>query len=86
VTLPTLRPGFLLVIVFVSMLAVRQFDLFYLLTEGGPGDASSVTAWQVYVESFRNLSFGTGSALAYLLAMAVFAMSWVVIRTLGRRL
>jgi ABC-type sugar transport system permease subunit len=86
VTLPTLRPGFLLVIVFVSMIAVRQFDLFYLLTEGGPGDASSVTAWQVYVESFRNLSFGTGSALAYLLAMAVFALSWAVIRTLGRRL
>ena len=86
VTLPTLRPGFLLVIVFVSMIAVRQFDLFYLLTEGGPGDASSVAAWQVYVESFRNLSFGTGSALAYLLAMAVFALSWTAVRTLGRRL
>jgi ABC-type sugar transport system permease subunit len=86
VTLPTLRPGFLLVIVFVSMIAVRQFDLFYLLTEGGPGDASTVAAWQVYVESFRNLSFGTGSALAYLLAMAVFALSWIVIRTFGRRL
>jgi len=86
VTLPTLRPGFLLVLVFVGMIAVRQFDLFYLLTEGGPGDASSVAAWQVYVESFRNLSFGTGSALAYLLAVAVFALSWVVIGTLGKRL
>jgi multiple sugar transport system permease protein len=86
VTLPTLRAGFLLVVVFVSMIAVRQFDLFYLLTEGGPGNASSVAAWQVYVESFRNLSFGTGSALAYLLAIAVFGLSWVVIRVLGRRL
>jgi len=85
VTLPALRPGFLLVVIFESMVAVRQFDLFFLLTEGGPGDASSVAAWQVYVESFRNLSFGTGAALAYLLALATFALSWVVIRTLGSR-
>jgi len=32
------------------------------------------------------LTFGTGSALAYLLAIATFALSYVVIRTLGSRL
>lgn len=86
VTLPSLRPGFLLVVIYESMMAVRHFDLFYLLTEGGPGDASNVAAWQIYVESFRNLSFGTGSALAYLLAIATFALSYGVIRMLGSRL
>lgn len=85
VTLPALRPGFLLVVIYESMVAVRHFDLFFILTEGGPGDASSVAAWQVYVESFRNLSFGSGSALAYLLAVATFAFSWAVIRALGSR-
>ena len=86
ITLPSLRPGFLLVVIYESMMAVRHFDLFYLLTEGGPGDASNVAAWQIYVESFRDLSFGTGSALAYLLAIATFALSYVVIRALGSRL
>lgn len=86
ITLPSLRPGFLLVIIYESMVAVRHFDLFFILTEGGPGDASSVAAWQVYVESFRNLSFGTGSALAYLLAIVTFALSYGVIRALGSRL
>jgi multiple sugar transport system permease protein len=86
ITLPSLRPGFLLVIIYECMMAVRHFDLFYLLTEGGPGDASNVAAWQVYVESFRNLSFGTGSALAYLLAIATFALSYGVIRGLGSKL
>ncbi len=86
VTLPALRPGFLLVVIYEAMLAVRHFDLFFILTEGGPGDASSVAAWQVYVESFRNLAFGTGAALAYLLAIATFAFSWAAIRTLGSRL
>jgi ABC-type sugar transport system permease subunit len=86
VTLPSLKPGFLLVLIYESMMAVRHFDLFFILTEGGPGDSSTVLAWQVYVESFRNLSFGTGSALAYLLAIATFALSYAVIRTLGSRL
>ncbi len=86
VTLPSLRPGFLLVVIYESMIAARHFDLFFLLTEGGPGDASNVAAWQIYVESFRNLSFGTGSALAYLLAIATFVLSYVVIRALGSRL
>lgn len=86
VTLPSLRPGFMMVLIFESMLAIRHFDLFYVLTQGGPGDASHVAAWQVYVESFNNLSFGTGSALAYLMALATFGIAYVVIRTLGRRL
>jgi ABC-type sugar transport system permease subunit len=85
VTLPSLRPGFMLVLIYETMTALRHFDLFFILTEGGPGDASHVLSWQVYVETFRNLSFGSGSALAYLLAMATFALAWAVIRALGRR-
>jgi ABC-type sugar transport system permease subunit len=85
VTLPSLRPGLVMVVIFETMLAIRHFDLFFILTSGGPGDASHVAAWHVYVETFRNLSFGTGSALAYMMALATFAIAWVVIRMLGRR-
>ena len=35
---------------------------------------------------FRKLSFGTGAALAYILAIATFAMAYFIIRWLGRRL
>lgn len=86
VTLPALGPTFALVIVYEAMIAIRHFDLFFLLTEGGPGDASHVVAWRIYVETFRNLSFGTGAAMSYILALATLALSYVVIRALGRRL
>jgi ABC-type sugar transport system permease subunit len=86
VTLPALGPSFALVIVYETMIAIRHFDLFFLLTEGGPGDASHVVAWRIYVETFRNLSFGTGAAMSYILALATLALSYVVIRTLARRL
>jgi len=86
VTLPSLRPGFMLVVVYVAMVAIRQFDLIFILTEGGPADASHVMSWQIYVETFRNLSFGTGAALSYILAIATFALAYFVIRALGQRL
>lgn len=86
VTLPALRPGFLLVTLYETMMAVRHFDLFFLLTEGGPGGASDVVAWRIYVETFRNLSFGTGAAMSYLLAIATLALSYALIRSMAQRL
>lgn len=86
ITLPALKPGFMLVLVYETMMAVRHFDLFFLLTEGGPANASHVLAWQVYVETFRKLSFGTGAALAYILAIATFVLAFFIIRWLGRKL
>ncbi len=86
VTLPALRPGFLLVALYELLMAVRHFDLFFLLTEGGPGGASDVLAWRIYVETFRNLSFGTGAAMSYLLAIATLAMSYALIRSMAQKL
>ena len=86
VTLPALRPGFLLVALYEAMMAVRHFDLFFLLTEGGPGGASDVVAWRIYVETFRNLSFGTGAAMSYILAIATLLMSYGLIRSLAQKL
>lgn len=86
VTLPALRPGFLLVMLYEAMMAVRHFDLFFLLTEGGPAGASDVVAWRIYVETFRNLSFGTGAAMSYILAIATLLMSYALIRSMARAL
>jgi multiple sugar transport system permease protein len=85
VTLPALGPSVALVLIYETMIAIRHFDLFFILTEGGPGDASSVVAWRIYVETFRNLSFGTGAAMSYILALATLALSYVVIRALAQR-
>jgi multiple sugar transport system permease protein len=86
VTLPSLKPGFMLVMIYETMMAVRHFDLFFILTEGGPADASHVLSWHIYVETFRKLSFGSGAAIAYVLAMATFVLSFAIIRLLGKRL
>lgn len=84
VTLPALKPGFMLVLVYETMISIRHFDLFLIMTQGGPGDASYTLSWQIYVETFRSLKFGLGAALSYILAMATFLLSWMFIRMLGR--
>ncbi|MGB4359930.1 MAG: sugar ABC transporter permease [Rhodoferax sp.] len=86
ITLPALTPGFALVMIYETMMAIRHVDLFFILTEGGPADASHVVAWQVYVETFRKLAFGTGAALAYIMAIVTFTLAFFIIRSTSRKL
>jgi multiple sugar transport system permease protein len=85
ITLPNLRTAFLLVLLYETMLTLRTFDLIYVLTEGGPGDATSVISWYTYRETFRNLNIGRGSALSYLIAITTFAIAFWYIRILAPR-
>lgn len=86
ITLPALTPGFALVMIYETMMAIRHFDLFFILTEGGPADTSHVVAWQVYVETFRKLAFGTGAALAYIMAIVTFTLAFFIIRSTSKKL
>jgi multiple sugar transport system permease protein len=86
VTLPALRPGLMLVLVYETMISIRHFDLFLIMTQGGPGNASYTLSWEIYVETFRSLKFGIGAALSYILALATFGLSYLFIRGLGRKL
>ena len=86
ITLPALKPGFMLVLVYETMISIRHFDLFLIMTQGGPGDASFTLSWLIYIETFRSLRFGSGAAISYILAMITFLLSWLFIRTLGKRL
>jgi multiple sugar transport system permease protein len=74
ITLPLLLPLVITMAIFVAIYRVLSFDIVYALTQGGPGTATSLMSWQVYVQGFRVLNFGYASALA----MAMFAMVLVV--------
>lgn len=85
ITLPALKPGFMLVFVYETMISIRHFDLFAIMTQGGPGDASFTISWQIYIETFRSLKFGIGSALSFVLAVVTLLLSYLFIRLLGRK-
>lgn len=85
VTLPWLSHALLLVLVTQTMVALRTFDIIYVLTGGGPGSATTVIAWLTYVTTFNLTDFGKGNAYAYIIALVTMALSLLYIRLLWKR-
>jgi len=92
ITLPLLRPVLQLVLVIQTIFALLyHFSLLFVITKGGPGDATRTLAWLVYQDSFAFNRYGRGAAMAIVLAliMLVFIYIYLVVldpeRTAKRR-
>lgn len=83
VTLPLLRPVILFVAVIVLIGSAQIFEEPYILTQGGPADASLSIVEYLYREGFENLRFGYASAIGVVLFIVIFALSLVQMRFLG---
>ncbi len=82
ITLPLLRPVMQMVLVIQTIFAlIMHFGLVFVITQGGPGDATQTLAWLVYKESFTFTRFGRGAAMAIILAliMVVFIYLYLVV-------
>ena len=64
VSLPLLAPVILVAAVFRTIDALRVFDAIYVLTGGGPANATETLSIYAYRVLFQMLDFGYGSALA----------------------
>ena len=69
VTLPLLRPTILFVVVQAVIFSYQLFDLPYLLTGGGPSDATLTLAMYLYQIGFSQFSLGYAAAIGYSLAL-----------------
>jgi ABC-type sugar transport system permease subunit len=74
ITLPLLKPALLLALLFRTIDALRVFDLVYVMTQGGPADATNVLQFYGYKKTFAEGMVGYGSAIA----VTVFAISLVL--------
>ena len=86
ITLPLLRPTLVFLLVVLTIGALNAYISNLLLTNGGdPLDKTHFVLTLMYEATFTKLDFGYGSAISYLLAAAVFAISVFQIRLLRRR-
>jgi ABC-type sugar transport system permease subunit len=83
VVFPFLRPTLMVVMVFETLVAVVLFDLIYVMTGGGPADATSLISWFAYAEIFKFLDLGKGAAMAFIIAAAVVLLSFIYVRVLS---
>ncbi|WP_308491712.1 carbohydrate ABC transporter permease [Microbacterium terrisoli] len=71
ITLPLLRPTIALAVLFRILQAFGLFDLPFVLTQGGPQNATTSLAILGYQAMFTDLKFGPGAAVAVTTAALV---------------
>src|SRR5919206_3802148 len=84
VTLPLLKPLILVALIIRTMDAVREFDTIFIMTGGGPGNATETIALATYRYSFRNYDMGLGSAVSYIIFGVVFFVGLYFVRQMRR--
>jgi multiple sugar transport system permease protein len=85
VTLPWLLHPLLIVLILETMNAFRAFDTIYVLTGGGPGDATEVIAVLNIRTALTYTDFGLGSAYSWVITLITLLVSAGYVTLLYRR-
>jgi multiple sugar transport system permease protein len=83
IVLPYLRPTLLVAGLFRLIDSIKAFPLIYVLTDGGPGTVTEVTNFYAFRQAFNFSFLGFSSAITVMMLLAVFALSWWLIRVIG---
>jgi ABC-type sugar transport system permease subunit len=84
ITLPLLAPITVVNLVLATSGAFNVFDVVYVMTQGGPANASEVAMTYVYRVGFQFYQFGYASALSMIQLVLVAAISLILFMGLGR--
>jgi multiple sugar transport system permease protein len=85
ITLPMLRPVAAIAVIIQLINEFRTYDLPYILTKGGPGNATEVLSFFAYRRAFLGLSLNEGAAAAFVLLLIVLGLTILFFATLERR-
>lgn len=76
VIIPMVRPIILIVAIWYAILSIRVFALVFILTNGGPFDASEVLNTYLYKQVFTYFDLGLGSAMANLILLVLIVIAF----------
>jgi multiple sugar transport system permease protein len=84
ITWPGIRPSAALAAILNTLWALREFDIIYLTTGGGPDRATETLAVRIYQEAFSFFRMGTASALGVLTMTMAVLLVLMSMRTIRR--
>jgi ABC-type sugar transport system permease subunit len=84
ILLPLLRPQLAFVVVIALINTVQAFDSFYVLTRGGPGDATRVLPIEIYLRGFQLLEMGRAAAVSMVMFVVLVVLSLTQLRQFRR--
>ncbi|MBB6730022.1 carbohydrate ABC transporter permease [Cohnella zeiphila] len=80
IKLPLVREVVKVTIVLAVVGSLKYFDLIYVMTDGGPNQASEVMASYMYHKAFREFDYGYGSAIGFFLLLVCLVATWIIRR------
>ncbi|MFT9008973.1 MAG: sugar ABC transporter permease [Bifidobacterium sp.] len=78
ITLPELRGQISVALTLTVISAFKTFDLVFVTTRGGPGNSTSVPAWEAYNRAFNTGQVGLASAVAVVLTVLIVIITWAI--------
>ncbi|MEU2259940.1 sugar ABC transporter permease [Streptomyces sp. NPDC019645] len=83
ITLPQLRNSIITSTILMVVGGLTTFDTVLILTQGGPGTDTTISAYYMYQKAFKSFDFGAGAAVALLLVLVATVISLVLVRLSG---
>jgi multiple sugar transport system permease protein len=75
ITVPMLAPTTFFVLVISGINSFQVFDLAFVLTKGGPGDATNTMVMYIYNQAFQFFHMGYAAAIAWVLFAIIFVVT-----------
>jgi multiple sugar transport system permease protein len=85
VILPTIRPVYLFVIIVSLITGFQYLGPFFILTRGGPVDATRVVSLHIWLSAFEFNKFGYASAMTVVLLLVLIPITYLSLRLGGER-
>lgn len=80
ITLPLLRPVLIVAVLFRAIDAIKTFDIIFVMTQGGPANASETVNLLLFNQAFAYFNIGYASALAVVLFAIVMGASLILMK------
>jgi ABC-type sugar transport system permease subunit len=80
VIVPQIRPVLTMVIVYTVIGGFNVFDVVWVMTQGGPNNATEVIATYTYEVAFRANEYGYGATLSVVMSAVALVAAWVAMR------
>lgn len=79
ITLPSLKPSIIVVAILEAIWMFCSFDLFYLLTNGGPSDETLTLSLYIYKMAFpaKNMAYGTALSVIMFIILIIFTFLYL---------
>lgn len=85
VTLPLLSPTTFFLLTFTIIGTFKAFNQIYVMTQGGPGDATTTASVFIFNQLFQFNRYGYSAALSFILFFVILLVTVIQNRVVGRR-